>query len=264
VILPDVNAYRHFLLTQRERLNVDSVGDFVARHEAFTRALAALPDGCFAALDEDFLADHAAFFRACHLRYLMETEMAACHEALNDIDPTPEALLRRVFGENAGIWQRELAREVDDGQVTRVVMVGCGPLPATLLWLVDRYPDLHCVGLDSDAGALETAARLVRVLGTSRLRLECIDGARYDYATAELVYLANQTAPKRHVLERIAATIGRPATVIARDPYGNGWLLAEQVVGQLPRGYTLRRTGGESPLFLSRDLMLDLGERDRI
>ncbi|MCW5716110.1 MAG: hypothetical protein KIT43_16475 [Bauldia sp.] len=258
MIRPDADAGEHFLLTQRARLNVDSVAAFVGRHDAFIRALAALPDGCFASLDQDLLTDHAAFFRACHLRYLTETELAASHEALTETGPSPEALLRRVFGENSGTWQRELARELDDSRVARVVMVGCGPLPATLLWLVDRYPDLHCVGLDTNAGALETAERLVRMLGASRLRLACIDGVDYDYATADLVYVANQTAPKRDVLERIAATIRRPATVIARDPYGNGWLLAEQVDGQLPRGYALRHTGGESPLFLSRDLVLDL------
>lgn len=256
---PDGNAYQRFLLTWRERLDVDAIPVFVARHEEFIRALAALPDGCFAGLDADALTGHAAFFRACHLRYLTETEMASTHDALNEFDPTPEALLRRVFGENSGAWQRELARELDEGRIARVVMVGCGPLPATLLWLADRYPHLDCVGLDSNAGALETAERLVRMLGTPRLRLVCIDGADYDYATADLVYLANQTAPKRDVLERIAATIRRPATVITRDPYGNGWLLADQVAARLPRGYTMRRTGGESPLFLSRDLVLDLG-----
>lgn len=256
---PEVTAHRDFLAAHRERLDVDSVAVFVARHEAFIRALAALPDGCFAGMAEDLLADHAAFFRACHSRYLTETETAASHAALNETDPTPEALLRRVFGENSGTWQRELARELDGGGVASLVMVGCGPLPATLLWLVDRYPDLQCVGLDSSGSALETAKRVVRRLGSPRLRLARIDGVDYDYAMADFVYLANQTAPKRDVLERIARTMQRPATVIARSPYGNGWLLAEPVDGRLPSGYTIRRTGGESPLFLSRDLVLDLG-----
>ena len=70
--------------------------------------------------------------------------------------------------------------------------------------------------------------------------------------------MANQVAPKRRVLERIRATADRAVTVIARDPYDNGWLLAEPVLGNLPEGYRLLRTGAESRLYLSRDLVLSL------
>jgi hypothetical protein len=267
ITCPEAGTSASFLGEQRRLLEQAEESGLVPGHESFLRRLAAQPAGCFRDLDPDFLEEHQRFFRARHLRYLLHTEELSCQQALHAPEVTLAAILERVFGAGAALWQRELGRVLGEGRHSRLVMVGSGPLPATLLWLAHRHPTLECLGLDSNAAALCVGARLAHKLGASSLHFAAVDGVDYDYAGADLVYVANQVAPKRRVLERILATADRAVTVIVRDPCANGCVLADPVLDELPEGYVLERTGAESPLYLSRDLVLRLdvatGSRER-
>ena len=67
-----------------------------------------------------------------------------------------------------------------------MVMVGCGPLPLTLLWFARRFPDLECIGLDNNGGALGHAAAFARRMGRPGIRFVHTDGEDYDYGEGGL------------------------------------------------------------------------------
>jgi hypothetical protein len=231
-------------------------GEFLTRHEAFLRELAACAAGYFEPLPPRDRERRPVFFRACHLRYLFlrEQALALRRQAQDPLPPAAE-LLQELFGKEAIPRVRALNHAA--AGCRRAVMVGCGPLPALGLWLLQQNPELTVTGLEVREDALIVAQRLIRGAHPGRLTLAQTDGAHFDYAGADLVYVANQVAPKRRVLERIAGT-APSATVIVRDPIGPGWFLAEPVADSLPAPYAIMKTGAESMVFLSRDLVLQV------
>ena len=239
---------------QRRLQETRDDADFLDRHEAFLRALAGCEAGYFEPLPPRDRERRPVFFRACHLRYLFLREKSLVRQ-LQAYGPLPPAadLLQALFGAEASPRLRALERAA--ARCRRIVMVGCGPLPGLLLWLLEQHAHLAGIGLEVRQDALALAEGLTTGMHSGRLVLKLADGAGFDYSGADLVYVANQVAPKRRILERIAAT-AVTAAVIVRDPIGAGWLVAEPVADRLPTPYALRETGAESRVFLSRDLVL--------
>lgn len=106
-----------------------------------------------------------------------------------------------------------------------------------------------------DESAADTARRVVEAMGEGRIRVSCADGAAYDYAGAQIVYLANQVSGKDCVLGRIEETAAN-AAVVVREPYGIGRLFAEEVGGRLPAPFRIAAEGEGCASFFSRHLLL--------
>jgi hypothetical protein len=107
-----------------------------------------------------------------------------------------------------------------------LVMVGCGPLPVTLLHVADRYPTLNIHGLDSDKESIEVARQVLDVFAVAKAELLHTDGAAYNYAHAKIIYVANLVYPKSAVFKQISRSRCSGALVILRDPTESGTHLA--------------------------------------
>jgi hypothetical protein len=170
-----------------------------------------------------------------------------------------ECLERGEGGDFAG---RSYARVADlfervDFTGCRVfVMVGCGPLPVTLLHVAAKTRVPRLVGLEVDERSARCAREICERLRPSRIDIRLVDGSDYDYARADVVYLANLVRRKACVLARIAEQVGPDTQVIVREPFGAGALFAERgLVRHDPRLEWLA-AGPENPRFLSHHVFL--------
>jgi trans-aconitate methyltransferase len=151
---------------------------------------------------------------------------------------------------------KELLVLTDLSACRRLVMVGCGAFPATLLWFSDQLPAIDYIGLDIDPDCVALANRLAQALGRRNLRFETINGSDFDYSGADFVYVANQVTPKRAVLERLLQSATPQLQVVVREPTDLGQLLATAVRSDLPARFVVRASGPVSQAFLSYDLLL--------
>ena len=135
-------------------------------------------------------------------------------------------------------------------------MVGCGPLPATLLWLSDHHPDASYIGLDIDDDSVRAASNLFGRLGRRNVTFQLLDGKDYNYQDVDFVYVANHVSPKKNVLEKISATAGFGMQIVVREPTRTGRLFSEAVMDDLPNGFNICSIGSDSTEFFSYNLNL--------
>jgi len=190
---------------------------------------------------------YAAWVRACELT---ETENLLSHAAAE--------LELGDFGRRAYARVQDMFEVLDFDSIERVVMVGSGPLPATLFHIADRSRAPNLVGLDTDPQAINLSRALARRFQPRRLTIEAASGQSFDYAGASAVYVANLVRPKAAVLARIAETAAPGTTVVLRDPAGAGELLAETGVQGLDPRFEVTREGPADAGFLSRHVFLRL------
>lgn len=164
--------------------------------------------------------------------------------------------VRSDFGRRAYDRVLEVLRLADFGACRRFVMVGCGAFPAAALLVRDATEVPEIVAVDVDIRAAGIARRVIAAMREPRIRIDCGDGAAYDYAGAGIVYLANQVSMKARVLERVRDTAPRDAVVIVREPYGVGRLVAESVERRLPPPFRVGALGKANRDFFSRHVLL--------
>ncbi len=152
--------------------------------------------------------------------------------------------------------------KVDFGDCRCFVMVGSGPMPATVFHVHDRTTVPEIVGLDVVPEAVETARALAKQLGYARASIELSDGRSYDYGDAEIVFVANMVFGKSYILSRIADTAPQDIRLIVRDSYSLGRLYAENAARQLdPRFEVVGEGERDRTVALSHDIYLKLRPR---
>jgi len=153
----------------------------------------------------------------------------------------------------------EMFAAIDFSNCHRLVMVGCGRLPAAVFHVHDRTDVPEIVCLDVLPEAVSTAGDLLDRLGYSRARTELCDGRRYDYADTQIVLIANMVSPKSEVVSRIADTAAGDVRIVVRDSLSLGRLWSDNVERSLdPRLEVMGRSDGRKHWSLSRDLYLKL------
>jgi len=245
----------YFLQQHRERLSTVSGAQFLSNHENFVRELALRQDDPTDGLDSVERDRFATFFSQCQRRYLAIMEKQASKDAIAvAMGPAVSA------GQNLDGFGREAYERVSGliGMLpaySRMVMVGCGAFPATLLWLRDQFSKSFHLGLDLDAQCVETARKLAEIMGFNDMSFKVMDGKDYDYDGVEFVYVANQVISKKSVLNQVSRS-GSVARVVVREPTRKGELLSQAIRHDLPAEFMIEDEGVESPTFLSYDLLL--------
>ena len=137
-------------------------------------------------------------------------------------------------------------------------MVGCGPLPITLLHVAAKYPSMVLKGMDIDLNAIEVAREVVQAAVRPHIHLIHSHGASYSYHHADIVYIANLVLPKADVSMRIANTASLGTLVVLRDPTESGLHLADSGLNSLSSKFCVVGKGNDSELFHSRHIFLRL------
>jgi len=204
-----------------------------------------------------------SWLRDLYGRYACQRELAEA-DALRERGTGIPGLDQGEGGDFAGRAYgrvRDLFQYIDFRGCRVFVLVGCGPLPVTLLHVAHRTQVPRLIGLEVEPEAARRAGALCRGLGVGRLEIRDCDGGTFDYRDADVVYVANLVRPKRAVLGRVADTIAPGARVVVREPSPAGELFAERGVDAGdPRWRELAR-GPEDTRFLSYNLFLESLDR---
>ncbi len=165
-------------------------------------------------------------------------------------------LMLEDFGSRIYERVHDLFDQLDFSSCHRFVMVGCGPLPGTLLHVMDSTGVARIIGLDTDKVAVSTVNRLAERFGLDRLSAVDCDGSSYDYKDADIVYVANLVHGKMKVLCRIADTVKDGTDVVLRDPSSIGTILTESGSKDLDARFVITGAGDLASEFWSRHMFL--------
>jgi hypothetical protein len=190
------------------------------------------------------LAGWRAFLAPYVLRYTAWTERRTRERLLRE-GSGGAGLGARLAAERYGAYARvaDGLRLLDTSRCRSAVMVGCGPLPDTLVHLYEHTPAARLIGLDHDREAVTLASEFVAATGLNdRVSIEHGDALAHDYGAADLVVVSVFATPRRAVVGRIAATGRSGAAVLLREPFRTGALLFEPVLPDLPAGLRLTAT----------------------
>lgn len=176
-------------------------------------------------------------------RTLLATEIAAPVSFRALASPSAVAMFDRLEG---------VAAHVATPDMQRIVMVGCGWRPITMFHLHENTDAREIIGLDVVPDAVETAAALAAKLGYDRVRTELCDGVSFDYAGADIVYVASMVSPKQDVIDRILDTAPEDVRIVLWEPVSLGRLWVES--SRPDRNPRLEITGRGPILRLSQDV----------
>ncbi|HET8625628.1 MAG TPA: methyltransferase domain-containing protein, partial [Gemmatimonadales bacterium] len=198
--------------------------------------------------------------RALYGRYVSRLETAEARALL----ARGTGVVGLALGEGGDFAGRSYARVrdlfdyVDFTDCRTFVMVGCGPLPVTLLHVARRARVPRLVGLEVEPESARDARALCRELGVDTIEVQECDGGEFDYSEADVIYIANLVRAKRAVLTRVARTARAGARVVVREPSSVGELVAERGVDVGDSWWRVLARGPEDPQFLSYHLFLEL------
>lgn len=101
----------------------------------------------------------------------------------------------------------------------KLVMIGCGSLPETILFIADNTDIPDIIGIDCNQEAIAIAGDIIKALGhEDRIRLVCSYGEEYDFSDADIIHIANATRDKNAVFQQISKTAKKGTDIIVRNP----------------------------------------------
>jgi len=146
------------------------------------------------------------------------------------VDSTLLNIISTDYLKNRYLQKSHDLRLANLSNIKKIVMVGCGPFPDTLLYLYENTNIPELIGLDYNEEAIFISAQFIENLGFDRIKLQCMDGTLYDYADADLIYIAGFVHQKDEVLKQIAETsTNKNAEIIVDSALGMQKLLFENV-----------------------------------
>lgn len=123
----------------------------------------------------------------------------------------------------------------------RVLHVGCGSVPNTLLILAEATTASY-VGIDRDTTAVVTARKMVRRYGLGQqITIEERDALAVNYDGFDLVILSLGVEPREAILAAIHDGMNPDAKVVARKP----WDFMDRLYGRkefIPRRFRIVET----------------------
>lgn len=120
--------------------------------------------------------------------------------------------------DNYKMVQKELDM-LEKKDIETLVMIGCGPLPETILFISDNTNISKIIGIDNSNEAIAMAGDIIRAMGLcDKVELFCIDGEEFDFSGADVVFVANATNNKDDLFKQISKTAKKGTEIIVRNP----------------------------------------------
>lgn len=132
--------------------------------------------------------------------------------------------------------QTVLTQAVDEVEILnqkdieKIVMVGCGSMPETVIVLAFLTRIKKIIALDVSQDSLTLSKKVLEKLQlSSRVSNVCINGSSFDYSEFDGVHVANFVKDKKGVLNRISETVKKNAVIIVRSPRQLSSLIYESI-----------------------------------
>ena len=155
------------------------------------------------------LQDRQSLLSALYARYVRMNEIQEVERKLsNKGNGADDSHLSGMgdFAESSYRRVQDMFERVDFSTCRQFVMVGCGPLPVTILHVMNKTDVPEIIGIDIDENALNLN-KAAFPLPDGRLKMIHTDGSEYDYSAADIVYIANLISPKSEVLSQVPGLV---------------------------------------------------------
>lgn len=123
----------------------------------------------------------------------------------------------------------------------RIIHVGCGSVPNTLLILAEVVKASY-VGIDRDGAAVASARQMVRRYGLEQsVTIKEQDALAVDYAGFDCIILSLGVEPREAILTVMRESMGKGAKIVARKP----WDFMDRLYGRkgfIPHGFCVAET----------------------
>ena len=207
----------------------------------------------------DYFRDHRSFFISRQSSYYHAIESAEALSLREKHSAQGQSILDifdRGFSKNAYLRIKDALEFVDFSVCETFIMVGCGPLPATLFCIHENTNVQKIIGVDNNREAVDTAVELLERHKIPRIQIKHATGINFNYQEADIIYVANLVSPKKKILNQIIETAKNDVQLILRDPCGMGILLSESGMEDLDPRLRLIGEGIENKYFLSKHFFL--------
>ncbi len=153
-----------------------------------------------------------------------------------------EKLLSSTFLKHAYIkfFERATLEEFEMVGINRndkVIHIGCGALPNTLISLAKNIP-ANYVGIDRDRESVRIAKKIVERYKIKNVKIEEGDALNYPIQDFDLIIVSFGVEPKEKVFERIRKEAKKNAKII----YRKQWDFMDKIYGRkdfLPNGFKI-------------------------
>jgi hypothetical protein len=176
--------------------------------------------------------EYKSFFRLQNNYYMRAIEAAEAFEIMTrqvGHYSGAEDIMNSEYIKRRYIQKSEDVHLLDFGEAENFVMVGCGPLPETILYINDNAAVKNIIGIDNNQEAVYISNELISSLNYDNIQLKYADGADYDYKDADVIYIAGFVTPKHDVLAQIAETGKSDVQILVDSPIGLKRLLFDPI-----------------------------------
>lgn len=102
---------------------------------------------------------------------------------------------------------------------SKVVNIGCGSLPHTLIILAD-IKDWKLIGVDRDKNAVENAQKIVDKYKLSyKISIKWSEGIEFDASEVDLIILSHGIEPKHDILIKMSDTMKNSSKILYRTTW---------------------------------------------
>lgn len=116
---------------------------------------------------------------------------------------------------------------IDFSEAKQMILVWCGPMPETLLYMYENTNIDNIVGIDNNHEAVFIAGEMINGLNLDKISLYQADGTRFNYKNADIVYLPIFAYPKNKIIKRIVETGKESVQILVNSPVGLANLMYE-------------------------------------
>lgn len=165
-------------------------------------------------------------------KYITLIEVNTAKKFLNDVNSNSNNIPSTLSEEQYEGVDKELSLSTRSISDCNVAMVGCGPLPETLIEIY-RYNNKikQIIGIDKRPEVLKTANKVIKKIlpEAENIKLEASKAELYDYKDIDIIFLANGLVNKGVILKRIYETGERSLEILARTPILMGKIVYEDL-----------------------------------
>lgn len=165
-------------------------------------------------------------------KYITLIEVNIAKKFLNDVNSNSNNISSALSEEQYEGLDKELSLSTQSISGCNVAMVGCGPLPETLVEIY-RYNKKvkQIIGIDKRPEVLKIANKVIKKIlpDAENIKLETSKAELYDYKDIDIIFLSNGLVSKGVILKRIYETGENSLEILARTPILMGKIVYENL-----------------------------------
>ncbi len=129
---------------------------------------------------------------------------------------------------------------VDLQENSKVVNIGCGSIPHTLLILA-REKKWSFIGIDKDKNAVKSAEKMIKTYNlANRIKVEYSKGEDFSYSGFDLIIVSYGVEPKKDLLKKIGNSMDDHSVIL----YRTTWDSLDKIYGLdiIPKNLKVKET----------------------